>query len=116
VTQSIDARTRAKATTPPESESDIISRSRLVVGVRVFTGATTTAGLGMLLHVFTYTDWRSGLAAATFFILAVLGGSILTIDALLAERREFYQRGQLDGWMQCLHGQPPEVDDPLLRR
>jgi hypothetical protein len=115
MTQHITAETRAKATTPPHSKSDMPSRSKLVTGVRVFTGANAALGLVFLLHVFTYTDWRSALASATFFILAVLGGGILVIDALLGERREHYRRGHLEGWMKCLHGEPPEVDDPLLR-
>lgn len=115
MTSSIDAQTRAQTPTPPGSKSDTLSRSQIVTGVRWYTGLTATISIGLLLHAFAGVDWRSALASATFFILAVLGGAILTVEALLVERRKLYQHAHLDGWMNCLHGRPPEVDDPLLR-
>ena len=93
----------------------MFGRPKLVLAVRCFVGVMTFIAGGFLIAAFTFADWRSALAAATFFILAVLGGVVLTIDALLADRHEFYRRGQLDGWMRGWRGQEPEVDDPLMR-
>jgi hypothetical protein len=115
MTQHITAETRAAALAPPGSKSDTVSRSGLILGVRLFTAFMTLKALGFLISAFTFAGWRSALAAATFFILAVLGGLVLTIDCLLAERQEFYRRGQLDGWMRGWRGQEPEIDDPLLK-
>jgi hypothetical protein len=115
MTQSIDAGTRARALTPPGSESVTIGHGPLIIGVRIFTAVTTFTATGFLIAAFTFAGWRSALAAATFSILSIMSGVVLVIDALLADRREFYQRGQLDGWMRGWRGQEPEVDDPLLR-
>jgi uncharacterized membrane protein len=114
MTQSIDRETRARAASPAGSEPVTITRNRLIVGVRCFVGLMVLKAMAFLIAAFAFAGWRSALAAATFFILAVLGGVVLTIDALLASRSDFYQRGQLDGWYRGYRMQPPELDDPLL--
>lgn len=117
MTTSIDRDTRARARQQPDTDQSrtTVDRDHLILGVRLFTAGMVLMALGWLIAAFTFAGWRSALAAATFFILAVLGGVVLVLDALLASRREFYQRGQLDGWMRGWRGQQPEVDDPLLR-
>jgi len=63
----------------------------------------------------TQPNIHTTIAAATAVILAVAGGSLLVAESMLASRQEFYQRGQLDGWIKGWSGQPTDVTDPLLR-
>jgi hypothetical protein len=102
-------------------ESDTSSRNQIVSRVRWFTGTALVAGLICLVCAFAHGDWRYALAATGFILLAGIGGAVLCIDAIicdfktiLAERQEFYRRGQLDGWMKGWRGQEPDVDDPLM--
>jgi hypothetical protein len=48
-------------------------------------------------------------------MLAGMASVVLCVHAMLADRQEYYRRGQLDGWMRGWRGQEPDVDDPLLR-
>lgn len=88
----------------------------LITAVRCFTVAAALAGTGL-----TVADLAGDgavhlvAAAATSFLLSGMAGGVWIVHAMLADRQEFYRRGQLDGWMKGWRGQPPDVDDPLLR-
>ena len=115
VTSSIDARTRARATNPPPSEPVTGDRARLIFGIRLFTAAGLAAGLGLgVADVASHGGVHLVIPSATCFMLSGLSATILIVHALLADRQEFYRRGQLDGWMRGWRGQEPEIDDPLL--
>ena len=116
MTTSIDRATRDRAKLPSAQQRPTVGRCRLLIGVRIFAAVTAAAGVG--LGVADLTMGRSVTliaAAVTCVLLAALAGTVLVLDALLADRQEFYRRGQLDGWMRSWHGQPPEMDDPLLK-
>lgn len=53
--------------------------------------------------------------ALTSFLVAGQSTVILCVHAMIAERGDFYRRGQLDGWMRGWRGQEPHTDDPLLK-
>jgi hypothetical protein len=114
MTRSIDAGTRARALTPPGPEPIAIGHGPLITGVRIFSVVSVVVSIGFFSAAVAYDNWRWALAAATVLNFAVMGGVVLAIDAMFNGRREFYQRGQLDGWMRGWRGQEPEVDDPLL--
>lgn len=116
MTQSIDDRTRAKALTSSAPQRPAGKQSRLIIGVRIFAAVTAAAGVGLGVADMT-ADHNVPLTAAavTCILLAALAGTVLVIDAMLADRQKFYRRGQLDGWHRGWSGEPPEVDDPLLK-
>jgi hypothetical protein len=83
--------------------------------VRVFTTLTTGFAVVLLTTAFLLGHWHVALAGTTVALLAAAGGVVLCVNAILADRQEFWRRGQLDGWMRGWRGQEPEVDDPLFR-
>jgi hypothetical protein len=108
-----DRRTRALR---PDQDDDQFSGSKLIGIIRVGAVLTALAGIGCLAAAFALNEWRTALAGSTLVIVAVVAGSVCTVNALIADRQEFYRRGKLDGWMQGWRGQEPTADDPLLRR
>jgi hypothetical protein len=116
MTQSIDRATREKAASPPVSESVTGDRTRLILGIRVFAAGALVAGIGLgVADLASEGHVHLVIPSATCFVLAALAATILIVNSLLADRQEFYRRGQLDGWMRGWRGQEPETDDPLLR-
>lgn len=115
MTLSIDADTRRRASTPLTSKSDKIGRMRLAAGVRWFTVTAAVASIACIVAAVIDRDLPTELAASTLCVVCAIGGALWVGNALLADRLDFYQRGQLDGWMRGWRGQEPEVDDPLLR-
>lgn len=92
------------------------TRSPIVRGVQIFTSVTALAGVGSLTFAFSHNEWRMGVVGMTFTIIACIGGAVLCVEALLADRNAFYNRGEADGHYKGWRGLPPGVDDPLLRR
>jgi hypothetical protein len=87
----------------------------MILAVRVFLGAALAAGIGMGVGDVAGSGHVHLVApAAVCFMLSGLAATILIVHAMLADRQEFYRRGQLDGWMRGWRGQEPEVDDPLI--
>lgn len=88
--------------------------SRLLRGVQVFTALTALGAAACLATALNHDRWHYALAAATLAMMAAMGAALLAGNAMLADRQDFYRRGQLDGWMRGWRGQEPDVDDPLL--
>jgi len=112
MTQTIHHGTRRHSLEPLDEA--VRHRPCIVTVARWFFGLMGLMTLATLLPAFTLDSWRWALAASTFAILALFGGLVIAIDMLMADRREFYQRGQLDGWYRGYRMQSPEIDDPLL--
>lgn len=89
---------------------------RLVVGITCFGVTAIITGLVLVAEDLTSSrGMHFAVYAAACFILAGLAGGLICTNAILADRQEFYQRGQLDGWYRGYRMQPPDVDDPLLK-
>lgn len=99
----------------PVSADDPPVRARLVTYARILALAAALAGVACLAAAFALDEWRTALIGSTLVIVAVVAGAVCTINALIADRHEFYRRGKLDGWMEGWRGQEPTADDPLLR-
>lgn len=117
MTASIDKEQRQQATVPPRQPADRSTAiSLLIRGVKTFAVTTAVAGAASLGVAFALGEWRTALAGSTLVILSVVASSVWIVNALLADREDFYRRGQADGWYRGWRGQVPTVDDPLLRR
>jgi hypothetical protein len=117
MTLSIDNDRLGSATPPATSDNGHpLSHSRLTRGVQIFTVTAALAGTGCLAFAFSRDEWRSALIGSTLIILSAIGASVWVAGMVLADRQDFYHRGLLDGWMRGWRGQPPDVDDPLVRR
>lgn len=90
--------------------------TKLIRGVQVVAGGTALAGVGALTGAFVENEWRVAVVGYSLLLLSAVAGSVLVINALLADRNVFYQRGKADGYYEGWRGMPPTVDDPLLRR
>lgn len=116
MTMSIDHDARAKTLRGDGAEAVIDhGRSRLALFVGWGAGVLATVGALCMAWAFTTEEWRVALLGTTLLLLAGMGGTVLCLRRFLADRQEFYQRGQLDGWMRGWRGQEPEVFDPLMR-
>lgn len=90
-------------------------RPRLVAGIVTFGVAAGVGGLVLVGLDIDLTNVHLAVYSVACFVLAGLAAGLVCINALLADRQEFYRRGQLDGWMRGWRGQEPDADDPLLR-
>jgi hypothetical protein len=115
MTQSIDREQRQRASMPHLPESVTVTRAGLITAIKVFTCTTVLLGVIFAVCTLAYGGWRHPLAAMFFALTAVAGGTVLCFHAILADRQEFYRRGQLDGWYKGWRGQAPDVDDPLFK-
>lgn len=107
---------RLRALQPPEqTDSDQRRPHWMMRGVALTASATALGGIACLAAAFALREWRTALAGSTLLIIAAIAGAVLVLNQLLADRNEFYRRGQLDGWYRHYRGLPPEVDDPLWR-
>ncbi|BEL07782.1 hypothetical protein Q0Z83_059730 [Actinoplanes sichuanensis] len=88
----------------------------LIRGVAGFCAVTALSGVGSSAWAFAHHEWRLALVGSTLLIMSVIAGSVLVGNQLLADRQEFYRRGELNGWMRGWRGQEPEAGDPLLRQ
>jgi hypothetical protein len=88
----------------------------LLNAVRIYTALTALAAAALLAIGIFGQEMHIALAGAGGLVLAAIGGAVLCVERLLADRQEFYRRGQLSGWMKGWRGEAPDVDDPLLRR
>jgi hypothetical protein len=117
MTIEIDRERKARALEPPQAAQGLrIRRCTLLWSIGIFGAVAMVAGL--ILAGLDFAEPRGlhyAVYAASCFVLSGLAGGLICINAILADRREFYRRGQLDGWMKGWRGQEPEVDDPLLR-
>ncbi len=87
----------------------------MIFWVKLYTAITGGSAVVLLTIAFLLGRWHIALAGTTVALLAGAGGVVLCIHAMLADRHEFWRRGQLDGWMRGWRGLEPEVDDPLSR-
>jgi hypothetical protein len=100
---------------PSPSDIEPTCAATVIRYVKAFA-ATTGAGSLVCLTVAVMRDeWRIALIGSTLAVLAAVAAGVLTVNALLADRQEFYRRGQLEGWHRGWNGQLPETDDPLLK-
>lgn len=94
-------------------------RSRRTPMVRWLRTAAVVSGLAGVsastIEIVTVEYLHLNPVAGAFFVLSGIAVAVLCVEAMLAERQEFYRRGQLDGWMRGWRGQEPDVDDPLMR-
>lgn len=115
MTQIIGRETRGNGPTTSLSESDSRRRPCVVTFARWHFAAMMVIALSFLIAAVAGEGIHCVIGAATFAVLGLLGGVVIAIDMLMADRRDFYQRGQLEGWYRGYRMQSPEVDDPLLR-
>lgn len=117
MSQSITRGSRERALAGASSEPVVLHRGRLINGIRIFTAVMLLAGFSMAVWSLAEgsASLHLALGGATFFVLAGMGGVVLSLQAILAERQEFYRRGHLDGWMRGWRGQEPGGDDPILK-
>jgi hypothetical protein len=115
MTQSIDERHRKQAAHPASAGEPGPAVSQLVRWIRIFTGTTLGAGLVVFTWALAHDLWRLAVVGMVLVFLAAVSAGVWTVHLLLADRNEFYRRGLLEGWRQGWNGQPPDVDDPLLR-
>jgi hypothetical protein len=117
MTTSIDRDAREHAVRTPEAADSDPGRSAMIMrGVRVFTAMAGAASIALVAVGIAQPSIHTSVAAAAALLLAAAGGSLLVAESMLADRQEFYRRGQLEGWRRGWNGEPPEVDDPLLRQ
>jgi hypothetical protein len=116
MTLSIDRETRAKAAAPAGSEPVTREPHAMITAVACVAAVTVIAGVALgVADLAGHGGIHLVMPAMTCFVLAGLSSAVLVIHTMLADRQEFYRRGQLDGWMRGWRGQEPDVDDPLLR-
>lgn len=106
---------RLRALQPPEMSEDGHRAHRTIQGVVVFTAVTALGSIACLATAFALHEWRTAVVGMTLAIMSSTAGALLIGHRLIADRQEFYRRGQLDGWMRGWRGQEPEADDPLLK-
>jgi hypothetical protein len=108
--------TRPQSSGEPLSESDKPARGSMMRWVRTGTILAGLTGVALAAVEAASRDYLhlNALAASCFVVVAV-GTAVLCIEQMLAERQEFYRRGQLEGWHRGWNGQLPETDDPLLK-
>jgi hypothetical protein len=114
--QSIEEERQEPAAEPPRRLPGSPTPERLIRAVIATAAASGLAGAVCVSVAFTLGEWRTGLTGATLIIISAMAGAVLICDRLMADRQEFYRRGQLDGWMRGWRGQEPTVDDPLWKR
>lgn len=117
MTIEIDRERKARALHPPQPLDDHhVRRCTLMWSIGIFGAAALVTGLVLAgLDIARPHGVHFAIYAASCFVLSGLSGALICVNAILADREEFYRRGQLDGWMKGWRGQEPEVNDPLLR-
>lgn len=120
MTIEIDKERKGRALNPPAEAGAhaVDSRGRLITGIWTGIGVAVAGGLALTGMVLVTTDKPAPYLAYSIvcYMAAAVGLGLIGVDRLLAEREEFYRRGQLEGWMRGWRGQEPEADDPLRRR
>jgi hypothetical protein len=115
MTLSIDRATRDRASTPPGAAPGTAGPGKLIIGLRIFTAVATAAGIALgVADLASSGSVHLVIPCVGSFVFAGLAANNLVHHHLLADRQEFYRRGQLDGWMKGWRGQEPGTDDPLI--
>lgn len=105
-----------RTTQPGADDPTALPRHRAVMRyVMAYTILTSLGAVATLALAVYLGQWRVALTGSTLAILAAIGGGVLCLNLVIADRQEFYRRGVLDGWMRGWRGQPPDIDDPLTR-
>jgi hypothetical protein len=116
MTIEIDEARRQRALHPEVAQRAPSRRCTLVMGIWIAMLLNLVAALALMgLDLAAPRGLRFSMFGATFLLIAAICGGLICFNAMLADRQEYYRRGQLDGWMRGWRGQEPEVDDPLLR-
>lgn len=116
MTLSIGAERRERARQPRGDDPGEKHRSkRLLRGIQIFTAVTALGAVGSLTTAFCLDDWRTAVAGGVLAVMSTAAGALWCLHNMLADREEFYRRGQLDGWFRGWHGQEPDAGDPLLK-
>lgn len=116
MTASIDNERRQRALRAHAPGDDEVGRPhRLITAVRVVAIGAGLAGVGSLAAAFCLQEWRTALSGVILITMATVASGLLVVDTLVADRRAFYERGRVDGWMSCWRGEMPSAEDPLLR-
>lgn len=88
---------------------------RLISGVIAFGALSLVAAVTLMVLDAATSTRNLAIYAAACLILTGLAGALLVTHRLLADRAEFYRRGQLDGWYRGYRMLVPDIDDPLLK-
>lgn len=86
-----------------------------MAGIIIFGTLSLIAAVTLTVLDAEFNHDHLAIYAAACLVLAGLSGAMLCLHCMLADRDEFYCRGQLDGWMRGWRGQTPEDGDPLLK-
>lgn len=106
-----------RALKPPEPTENAHQRPSTTIRlVAVVAAGTALTGVVLLTAAIVLEEWRTALIGSTLLVVSAIAGNVLVWDRLMADRQEFYRRGQLDGWMRGWRGQEPEGCDPLWKR
>jgi hypothetical protein len=116
VTISIDQDRQQRARHPAVAAEPVTRCGRLIIAIHAVLVVAVLAGLVLVgIDIDLPHGIRFAIYAAACFMTSALCAALLVMHAMLADRQEFYRRGQLDGWMKGWRGLEPDVDDPLLR-
>lgn len=87
---------------------------RAITAAKIATGVAVVAcaAFGSAAAVSASHHVQLLVGAATCAVLSAIGGAVLAMNTVLANRRDYYRQGQLDGWIRGWRGQPPEADVP----
>src|SRR4051812_5876837 len=99
VTISIDQDRRQRARRLSAAAEPVTRCGRLIIAIRATLIAAILAGLVLVgIDIDLPHGVRFAIYAAACFMTSALCGGLLVMHAMLADRQEFYRRGQLDGW------------------
>lgn len=110
----IGAERRLRAMKPPEMSEDAQPHTFIRL-LALFACTTAFAGVVLLSVGFPIHEWRLALLGSTLLVIASAAGVVLGVHLVLADRQEYFRRGELVGWMRGWRGEGPESGDSLLR-
>jgi hypothetical protein len=100
---------------PPEPADQPAPRRGLLRGIQAATGVAVVICGAFTTMAVTHEDLKYTVAACAWFTVSAIGAALLAGHAMLADRQDFYRRGQVDGWHRGYRMELPDVDDPLFR-
>lgn len=117
MTQSIDNQHRKSSSAGAAAKGGApdLGEPGLMVWVRFLTCLAALLGVGLSAWSLAHDLWRWALVGFAVVLIGGMGGAVWAVHHLMADRGEFWRRGQASGYHLGWRGLPPDVDDPLLR-
>lgn len=111
---SLDTEHRGRATSAAAPEEPDAATS-LLRGIQAAVALAGIAAVAFAAAAIASSNLHFTVAAASALIICAIAASVLVGHALVADRRRFYQRGHVDGWVKGWRGQEPDIEDPLFK-